>query len=417
MKKFLVALMLMIFGVANIVCAAPDTQVDALIAKLIEKGILNQEEADVLKGQVAYDAKEIQAVNMKKDIPEWVQNTKLSGDFRIRNQYEHRKNSASTLNGRNRVRMRARLGVETKINDAFKMAVGIATDGGGARSSNYTFDSTFAKGSVVLNYAYGQWTPNSEWKLTAGQMKNPIWEPMEFLWDGDITPQGGAIEYSKKLSDYLKIDVLGSGFVVKELALSNADPYLWVGQVEASGMLFTEKFDYHLAGTYQYLQNNNKATFGSSSNNTFQASKYKYNYNTPMAALELGLNDPFGENFPVYVPRIAVFGEFAYNPQPKDENKAWMAGVYMGNAKVSSKGAWKMAWAYKSLGKDAWLDALPDSDFYGGSTDTQGYEGIIEYGLAKNITLGIDYYHTQRKSSLSAPQAESIIQTDINWKF
>lgn len=417
MKKFFVALLLMVFGLANISFAAPDTQVDALIAKLIDKGILNQEEADVLKGQVAYDAKEIQAVYMKKDLPEWVQNTKLTGDFRIRNQFETRKNSSSTLNGRNRVRMRARLGVETKVNDTFKMAIGVATDGGSARSSNYTFNSGFAKGGVVLNYAYGQWTPNDEWKLTAGQMKNPIWEPMEFLWDGDLTPQGGAIQYSKKLSDYLQIDTLASGFVLKELSLSNADPYLWVGQVEAKGMLFSEKTDYRLAGMYNYVQNNTKSTFGSSAYNTMQASKYKFNYNIPVGAVELGLNDPLGENFPVYVPRIAVFGQYAYNPQPSDENKAWMAGVYMGNAKVSNKGAWKMTLAYKSLGRDAWLDVLPDSDFYGGSTDSKGYEGIFEYGLAKNITLSVDYYYTQRKSSLSDPLGESVIQTDINWKF
>lgn len=417
MKKILAVLLIMVFGAANLSFAAPDTQVDALIAKLIEKGILTKDEADVLKGQVAYDAKQIQETNMKKDLPDWVQNTKLTGDFRIRNQYEHRKNNSSSLNGRDRVRMRARLGLETKVNDTFKMAVGIATDGGAARSNNYTFDSGFGKGNVVLNYAYGQWLPNSEWTLTAGQMKNPIWEPMEFLWDSDITPQGAAVEYNKKLSDYLTLNVLGTGFVVKELPLSNADPYLWVGQFGAKGNLLTEKADYRLVGTYQYLQNNTKATFGSSANNTISSSKYVNRYNTPMASGEIGLNDPLGDNGFLYVPRIAAFGAFAYNPQPKDENKAWMAGAYIGNSKVASKGAWKMTWAYKSLGRDSWLDVLPDSDFYSGNTDTKGYEGIFEYGLAKNITLVVDYYHTQRMSSLSAPQAESIIQTDLNWKF
>ncbi len=428
MKKIVVALLVMVFGAANLSFAAPDTQVDALIGKLIEKGILSKDEADVLKGQVAYDAKTIQENNMKKDLPDWVQNTKLTGDFRLRNQYEHRKNNGSSLNGRDRLRIRARLGVETKVNDTFKMAIGIATDGTGsvsatnppnanARSNNQTLDNTFSKGYVVLNYAYGQWTPNAEWTLTGGQMKNPIWEPMEFLWDSDITPTGGAIQYSKKVIDNLTIDALATAFTVKELSLSNADPFLWVGQLSAKGNVFSEKLDYRLVGTYQYLQNNTKATFASTANNTIASSKYTYRYNTPMASGEFGLNDPLGDNFPVYVPRIAAFGAFAYNPQPKDENKAWMAGVYMGNSKVASKGAWKATWAYKQIGRDSWLDVLPDSDFYSGNTDTQGYEGIFEYGLAKNLTLAVDYYHTQRKSSLSAPQAESIIQTDINWKF
>lgn len=417
MKKIVAALLIMVFGTATLSFAAPDTQVDALIGKLIEKGILTQDEAVVLKGQVAYDAKTIQENNMKKDLPDWVQNTKLTGDFRIRNQYEHRKSDASSLNGRDRVRARVRLGVETKVNDTFKMAVGIASDGGNPRSNNYTYDSNFAKGNIVLNYAYGQWTPNADWTLTAGQMKNPIWEPMEFLWDSDITPQGAAIEYTKKLSDYLTLSAMTSGFVVKELKLSNADPYLWVGQFGAKGNVISEKADYRLVGTYQYLQNNTKSTFGSSANNTISSSKYAYRYNTPMVSGELGLNDPLGDAFPLYVPRIALFGELAYNPQPKDENKAWMAGAYIGNTKVASKGAWKMTWAYKAIGRDAWLDVLPDSDFYGGATDTKGYEGILEYGLAKNITFVVDYYHTQRMSSLAPPQPESLIQTDLNWKF
>ena len=418
MKKIVVALLVMVFGAASLSFAAPDTQVDALIGKLIEKGILSKDEADVLKGQVAYDAKTIQENNMKKDLPDWVQNTKLTGDFRIRNQYEHRKNNASSLNGRDRVRGRVRLGVETKVNDTFKMAVGIASDGGSTRSNNNTYDGTFVKGNVVLNYAYGQWTPNADWTLTGGQMKNPIWEPMEFLWDSDLTPQGVAVEYNKKLNDYLTINALSTGFVLKELALSNADPLMWVGQLGIKGNIVNEKADYRLVGTYQYVQNNTKAILGSSANNTIASSRYTYRYNTPMVSAEIGLNDPLGEHISfLYVPRIAAFGELAYNPQPKDENKAWMAGAYIGNTKVASKGAWKMTWAYKVIGRDSFLDVLPDSDFYGGGTDTKGYEGILEYGLAKNVTFVVDYYHTQRMSSLAAPQPESLIQTDINWKF
>lgn len=403
---------------------AAESQVDKLVAKLVQKGILTQEEATELKQEVALEAKQETGTaqqSVRSEVPEWVQNTKLTGDFRIRNQYEHRIGSTSSPNGRDRARIRARLGVETKINDEYKMAIGIATDGGAARSNNQTLDNTFGKGNAVLNYAYGQWVPNDKFTATAGQMKNPIWEPMEFLWDADITPTGGALEYNYKVNDHLALTAMGSGFVIREIALSNADPYMLVGQLGAKGKLLGEKADYRLVGTYQNVQNNTKGVFATAANNTTVTSgsttQYKYRFNTPMVGAEFGLNDPLSKSFPLQVPRIALFGEYAQNPNPKDENVVWMGGVYVGHSKVAGKGAWKITGAYKSIGRDSWLDVLPDADFYGGGTDTQGYEALLEYGLAKNVTFAVDYYHTQRKSSLASPAQESLLQTDINLKF
>ena len=391
------------------------TTVDSLIKKLVEKGVLTSDEATQIKGEIANEEKAAREGENKSTIPEWVQNTKLTGDFRIRNQFEHRRTENVAETTRDRARMRARLGLETKINDQFKMAVGIATDGGNARSSNYTLDSNFGKGSVALNYAYGQYIPNDYWTLTAGQMKNPIWEPMEFLWDADITPQGGSVQHNYKINDHLNIFALGGTFVVKELAVSNADPFIYVAQAGLKGKLAGERFDYKLAGTYQGLENKTKVQLQSSANNTTSSSNYVYRYNIPVGSAEFGINDPLGKNF--YLPRLAIFGVYANNPHPSDENTAWMGGVYIGRSTVAQKGDWKATWAYKSIGRDSWMDILPDSDFYSGNTDVKGMESILEYGLAKNVTFVIDYYRTQRKSSLAAKAQESLIQTDINLRF
>ncbi len=418
-KTSIVWAMLLMFLLPSAGMAA-DTQVDKLVAKLVQKGILTNQEAAELKQEVALEAKQETGPaqqSVKSEVPDWVKNTKLTGDFRVRNQLEHRRTEGPSEVTRDRARMRARLGLETKVNDQFKMAVGIATDGGNGRSSNQTFDSNFAKGNVVLNYAYGQYTPNDQWTLTGGQMKNPIWEPMEFLWDSDITPTGGAVQYNYKLNDALNVFALGSGFVVKELIASSADPVIYVGQLGVKGKSSGGKVDYKLAGTYQYFANSSKVTLQSSANNTIAGSQYTYTYHQPMGSAEIGLNDPLGEHSPLHVPRIAAFGEYTRNPNPGDENTAWMIGTYLGNPTVASKGAWKATWAYKSLGRDAWLDVLPDSDFYSGGTDVKGYEAVLEYGLAKNVTFVVDYYHTRRKSSLAAPAQESLLQTDINLKF
>ena len=151
---------------------AADTQVDKLVAKLVQKGILTKEEAAELKQEVALEAKQETGPaqqNVKSEVPGWAQNTKLTGDFRVRDQVQHRVGDASLGNTRNLVRMRARLGLETKVNDQFKMAIGIATNGGAGnnisnagtatsdnvntnpRATNITFDHGGSKGTVLLN--------------------------------------------------------------------------------------------------------------------------------------------------------------------------------------------------------------------------------------------------------------------------
>ena len=183
-----------------------------------------------------------------------------------------------------------------------------------------------------------------------------------------------------------------------------------------------EKVDVKLTGMFNGADNIDKTTLSNrptspsnTANTTNGAGQYMYHYSQPVAALEVGFNDPFGENFPVYIPRLGFFGEYTENPAPENKNVAWMAGGYMGNAKVNGWKTWKITSAYKELGADAWLDAFPDSDFYGGATDTKGYESILEFGLAKNVSFVVDYYRTERIKA--SKTQESVLQTDINFKF
>ena len=144
-------------------------------------------------------------------------------------------------------------------------------------------------------------------------------------------------------------------------------------------------------------------------------SQYAYHYNTFILGADLGLNDPFGEHLPIYIPRIGLFGSYANNPNPENKNVAWMLGTYMGNSKVNAPGAWKITTMYRYIGADAWLDALPDSDFYSGATDVKGYKNILEIGLSKNVSFQINYYRTERIKAAKAQ--ESRLQADLNFRF
>src|ERR1035438_9881623 len=110
------------------------SSVDALIQKLEDKGILTNQEAVQIKGEIASGEKTSTEATFKTMLPDWLNSMKLSGDFRIRNQYERRQvggttGSSSNHLGRDRGRIRARLNVEDQVNDKLKAIVGIATDG------------------------------------------------------------------------------------------------------------------------------------------------------------------------------------------------------------------------------------------------------------------------------------------------
>ena len=405
----------LLFGLPKPGFSEAKTQVDSLIELLVKKDIISQDEGEKLKGEIAYDESTLRAENNKKDVPAWVQNMKLSGDFRLRHEYSKRNDSTDL--DRNRGRLRYRLGLETKVNDQTKVAFGIASGSGDPRSTNQTFQDTFSKKTLNIDYAFAQYKPNDILTFTGGKMKIPFWEPGDLLWDTDLTPEGGAVNIDYKLNDAIKLFSSIDVFIMDELSADQSDPFMYVLQSGVQGNL-GEKADYKLAGTYFGFDNGTKSLLDNRSSpttNSVTGGRYDWTYNVGSIFGELGINDPFGENFSLYIPRIGIFGEYANNPKPDDNNVSWLLGGYMGNSKVGGKGQWKTTGSYRALGKDAWLDALPDSDFYGGATDVKGYETIFEYGIASNVILGVDYYRTERIKTTKAP--ESVLQTDINFKF
>lgn len=409
MKKILSILFIVLLITGSpILSLADDTQVDRLINKLVEKGILTKEEAVDLKQEMAADEKVAQEKAVKQGLPDWVKNMKLKGDFRLRHEYTR---SNSNDIDRSRGRIRYRLGIETDVNDKVNAGAGLASNGGSPRGTNQSFDSTFTKDSVNLDYAYAQYTPHDSLSFTGGKMKIPFWEPADLLWDTDITPEGAAMNWNWKINNGLKLFANVDTFLLEEIAGDESDPFMLILQPGFEWKQ-SDKMDYKFAAGYDFFDNGAKQTLTNrGSTNTVNGGRYDFTYNTVFLGSELGFNEPFG----LPIPRLAAIGEFVHNPAPDDNNNGWLAGLYFGDKKVAGPNQWKMSWAYRSLGKDAWLDAFPDADFYGGNTDVRGFEGILEYGLAKNVWLALDYYRSER---ITADKAiESVLQTDLNFKF
>ena len=392
-------------------------EVDVLVDKLVEKGILTRAEAQLVLDETRQQVTKEVAKSESYAVPEWVQNTKLKGDFRMRYQWDRKRNTA-TQNEKSRFRIR--LGTETKVNDQAKVYFGLASGSStDPRSTNQTLQDSFAKKSVYIDYAYASYAPVAWATVSLGRMKNPIYQTGDMLWDTDINPEGAAIQFNHKLTDKANFFMNNAFFILDDTASPNgvgADPTMFVIQPGVD-LTINDKTNLKLAGAYYGFNSvKNQVLDNTSGTNTLSGgatSLLNYDFNSWSVSSELGIKEPL--KMLSCIPYFAVFGDYVENMDPTSENIGYLAGFKFGNEKVADWKQWQAKYMYRSIGKDAVLDTFPDSDAYGGFTDVKAHEYILSYGLAKNVTLDLDYYQSDRLKA--AKNKEKLFQADVNFKF
>jgi len=392
-------------------------EIDILLQKLVEKGVLTPGEAQQIGTETKEQVKADIAAGKFSSLPSWVQNTKIKGDFRMRYQRD-RKRATATQNEKSRVRMR--LGMESKVNDQTKVYLGLASGSSSdPRSTNQTLQDSFAKKSVWIDYAYASYSPLAWATLSAGRMKNPIWQTGDILWDTDINPEGLAVQFNHALGEKANFFMNNAFFILDDTASPNgtgADPTMFVIQPGVD-LTINDKTNLKLAGAYyEFNSVKNQVLDNTSGTNTLSGgatSLLNYDFDAWSVSSELGLKEPMLiSNF---IPYIAAFGDYVENMDPSSENTGYIAGVKFGKKKVANWKDWQAKYSYRRIGKDAILDIFPDSDAYGGFTDVKAHEYLLQYGLGKNMWLELDYYQSDRIKA--AKNKEKLFQADLNFKF
>ncbi|MBF0521749.1 MAG: putative porin [Candidatus Omnitrophica bacterium] len=426
-KRFLTIIVAVLFlGLASL--SAQAGEIDILLNKLVEKGILTAGEAQQIGTETKEQIKADIAKGTDSSLPSWVQTIKLKGDFRARYQLDH---TAKSHADQNRGRVRLRLGMEAKANDKLNVGIGLATgkddataiDKDTARSTNQTLGNGFSKHPITLDYAYAQYTPLSWSTITVGKFKNVLWEPGDLIWDTDINPEGGALQLSGKFNSNLDWFINSGVLILDENSGDGDDPTMYVTQ-GGTNFKFNDKVSLKSAVSFYTTSGvKNRALDGTVGTNSKDSLGNLLNeYDTITPALELTIVDPFkalNVGF-LDIPQISLFGEYVTNPRIKDGKNAngYMGGVKFGAAKIANKGDWQAQYNYGLLQKDAVLDILPDSDRMGGKTDMFAHEAIFQYGLGKNTYLALDYYQGRvLHGTQSARQIAHVVQVDWNVKF
>jgi len=404
-------------------------EIDVLLQKLVEKGVLSSSEAQQVRTETNEEIVKTEKVKQedykklaKVNMPDWVKNIKIKGDLRLRYQNKHDKATGDASKDTSIGRVRLRLGVEGKVNDKLMAGVGIASGSGDPRSTNITFGGYNSKKTVVLDYAYAKYTPLKWLGFVGGKMygSDALWEPTDLIWDTDITPEGAMVQLNTDFGERTKLFLNTGALIIDADSSSDNDApmaymvqpglnYKFNNDISLKGAFSMQLFDNikgHVSSSYSGASNSGNTTAGTSS--------YIYDYSMMNPALELSIKNPLGA-FGLNVGTLKLIGEYVNNVAVSQKNTGFSAGFKLGKDKLEKFGDWQFKYIYAMLGKDAVLDVLPDSDRYSGKTAMRSHEAELSFGLGKNTYLGFDVYRSERIGMAKAP--ETLAQVDWNMKF
>ena len=169
----------------------------ALLDALVRKGVLSEKEAEEISAEAAKEAVNTSAAKIQ--IGDWVQELKLGGDLRIRNQADQRTPMILTnpLLGpqdrnihRDRWRFRLRLNADFKLAGNFFGGVKLSTsDNRTADTKNATYTGGYDLYGIYISRAFMGWAPTPGLTFIAGKQANPFYTT-DLVYDPEVDPQG-----------------------------------------------------------------------------------------------------------------------------------------------------------------------------------------------------------------------------------
>jgi hypothetical protein len=429
---------------------------DALINKLVEKGILTVKEGNELREEAEKNFNDAYAT--KSGMPDWVQALKFNGDVRVRYEgfYADDKwienGRTNRFTDRNRFRIRARLGVTATMLDNLEAGIRFTTGdnqggfGGNPLTGNQTETDNASKKYVYIDTAYVKWSPlnGPDWSgsITIGKMDSPFLVD-DMVIDYDYTPEGAATQVAYQFNDQHSVKFIAGGFVLDEIASSATDPYLIGGQLVWNAN-WNKKWSSSAGVATFSIQNPRSLTNSSVPNinrgNTRNADgTLAYEFYPVVGNASVTY---LCETFPLYQGPFPIkpFGEYMYNygaPSASD-NYAWNAGVVLG--KSGKKNTWEVSYMYKWLGANAWWEELVDDDFgafygalnsppnsgfgpgFGGGTNAKGHIVRFAYSPTDAFTFAVKWFLTDLirsypSSGIGSNSRMSRLQVDGTLQF
>lgn len=445
-KHYLSATLLAAAAGMTIASTGHAQSVDALLDKLVDKGVISVKEANELRNES--DKNFNTAMSAKLGMPDWVSSLKMSGDIRAR--YENFNSCNPAFTDRNRYRYRLRFGIVANLADnfeaGFRLTSGEANGsfGGDPISGNTTFTDNASKKFIYVDQAYGKWTPvkgpDVTGSFTVGKMENPF-VFSDLVFDGDYTPEGGAMQFAYRLNDEHTLKLNAGAFVLDEVGGSGQDPYLLGAQARWDADWNTKwRHSLGIAGlgickggqlANASVPNVNRGNTHNSTGNT-NVTAYSFDTVVADASITYVLESApyYNGSFP-----IKVGGDYMINTEAPGSagNYGYSVGITLG--KSGKRRTWDISYYWKYLGANAWWEELVDSDFgayyqsplfgsalgsgFGSGTNVKGHTLRFAYSPSDSVTLSAKWFLTELIDEVPAGSNSKMsrLQVDAQWKF
>ena len=365
----------------------------------------------------------VQQVKADKSL-EWASKLKFYGDLRMRYDREDGERNGETADQkRDRLRLRARLNMDAKLDDEWMGSIQLSTGTSDPTSGNQTFGNGFEGKSFGLERAYLRYTPeelDKALKITAGKMGQPWIAVSDLIFDGSVNPEGIAAVGEVKLEG-VTLYANGGFFQPQGTFNDNAktSPTRLYSAQAAAKLALDDDFSF-LFGVGTFIWDNLK---GKEPRTGFWEQGSGCGINNGGAKYEVSTYEEL-ELFAQIDANIgipcAVFGQYVNNAKGDKDKNAYLVGVKAGKA---DKGKLEASYDYRCVGRDSVLSAYTEGSIWGGGTDGIGHRVQVKYGLTKAVQLGLTGFISKANESGTQEHASAFsgnysrIQFDIAAKF
>lgn len=405
-------------------------------------------------------------------LPEWTRSIRVEGDLRVRHQrdlFSRYNNPTDDVEGgfayqtsnrnplawapdlansqtdRDRLTVRARFGIASKLSDDFSAGIRVSTgNGSGPVSVSQTQGNYLNKYATFFDQAYIRYNHHGETIAVAGRFGNPFYST-DLSWPDDINFDGVALSYKPGLGTGHSAFVTVGAFPLQEFETLRGDKWLYGAQVGASlniapsvqfraGLAF---YDFHgvegmsdtgLGATNDFYRRPNLATEYPVGIRQKGNTLMRINNGGTLAAgddlgkastwglaskfrpLDLNTEVTFLQFFPITVKASLDFiknlgfdetdihargGAVLNGYAVAKQNNALQAKLTVGVDRIERAGQWQSFLTFRRFERDAWLDAFTDTTWHLGGTNYQGWSIGGQFGIAPRTSIGARWTSTR----------------------
>lgn len=378
--------------------------------------------------------------------------------------------NANSQEHRERLRLRARLGILARISEQWGAGLRLATGSTTDRvSTNQTLGQDFNKYNLLVDRAFLKYDPIDWFSVTGGRIPNP-WFSTDLVWDDDLNFEGlaatfkpvfdngaikpfltvgafplkeenqpasqgrwmhgvqGGTQWDFSTSTRLKIGLAWYGFRNFEGRVEDTS------SLDVAGATFKPMAANY--GQYEYSRNLRQKgntlfrtnALGDTGTVSYWGLASRFSPLNLTAALDLAHFDPVHMVLTGDWVKNTAFdrGEILSRTQGRinltdGKNYGYLYKLTLGMPKIKDARDWQVSAAYRFLGSDAVVDAFTDSDFGLGGTNMKGYTLGLQYAIDRNTALGLRWFSADSIDSFTMNPAHrysvDVMQADVNVRF